>query len=118
MDRFTLEVISEREIPQHFEKRMVIGCHADVADIARAKTLLAGGGTSKFEGTNPQKLILELVHTGRRKQHRRIVLRDQHVAGTADTTLRFEEGKIFFTQFVGLHGTSLSDSRTRGTSQQ
>jgi len=109
---FPLEVVPKRKIAQHFEKRVMVGCHTHVADITRSQTFLTGGGFGKFQRPNPQKLIFELIHAGRCEQHRRVIFGNQNVAGTAHTALAFKKGKIFFTQFVSLHGNSLSYSRT------
>src|SRR5580704_13906094 len=111
MDGFALEVIAEGEIPQHLEERVVIGGHADVADIARAEAFLAGGGPRELELADAQELRLELVHAGRREEHGRIVARNEHVAWLADAALRGEEIQIAFTQFVGLHQPSSLLSR-------
>ena len=49
------------------------------------------------------ELAFELVHPGRREQHRRVV-RHEHVARLADAALGGEEVEVGFAKFVGLHG--------------
>ena len=50
------------------------------------------------------ELVLELVHAGRREQHRRIQRGTSTSLGRRMQPLRLEEGQIFFAQFVGFHG--------------
>ena len=110
VDRFALEIIAEAEVAQHLEERVVIGRAADVIDVAGAQALLAGRGPREFELHLAQKVVLELVHAGRREQHRRIPARHEHVAGPARVALRLEEGQIFFAEFVGFHESLAMDN--------
>ena len=103
MDRLALEVVAEAEIAQHLEKRVVVGGAADVLDVAGAQALLAGRGPGEIELALAQEVVLELVHAGRREQHRGVPARHQHVAGAADAALGLEERQIFFAKFVGFH---------------
>ena len=103
VDGFALEVVAEAEIAQHLEERVVIGRAADVVDVAGPQALLAGRGPGEFELALAEEVVLELVHAGRREQHRGIPARHQHVAGPADAALGLEERQILFAQFVGFH---------------
>ena len=104
VDRIALEIIAEAEVAQHLEKRVVIRRAADVIDVAGAQALLAGRGPREFQLALAQKMILELIHAGRREQHRGIPPRHEHIAGPAHAAFGFKEGQIFFANFVGFHG--------------
>jgi hypothetical protein len=104
MDRVSLEVVAEAEIPQHLEKSVVISGSTHVVDVAGAQTLLASGGSREFELDLSQEMIFELVHARGREKHRRIPGRNQHVARLADVSLGLEKGEILLPEFVGLHG--------------
>jgi hypothetical protein len=104
VDRFLLEVITEREIAQHLKKRVVVGGVPHVVDVARSQAFLAGRRLREFERPDSQELVLELVHASRGEENRLIVTRDEHVGRPADAALGDKEVEIFFAQFVGLHG--------------
>ena len=81
VDGFALEIIAEAEVAQHLEERVVIGRAADVVDVAGPQAFLAGGGPGEIELHLAQKMILELVHSRRREQDRRIPTRNQTSLG-------------------------------------
>ena len=101
----SLEVVAEAEVAQHLEEGVVVGGAADVVDVAGAKALLAGGGPREFQLDLAQEVVLELVHAGGREQHRGVPGRHEHVGGAAGVPLGLEEFKVFFAEFVGLHGS-------------
>ena len=103
VDRLALEIVAEAEVPQHLEERVVAGGPPDVVDVAGPQTLLASGRLREVELALAEEVILELVHAGRREQHRGIPAGHEDVAGAADAALRFEERQIGFPQFIGLH---------------
>ena len=103
VDRLALEVVAEAEVAEHFEERVVAGGPPHVVDVAGAEALLAGGRLREVELALAEEVILELVHAGRREQHRGIPAGHEDVAGAADAALRFEERQIGFPQFIGLH---------------
>src|SRR5690606_7875771 len=103
VNRFSLEVVTERKIPQHFKERVVIRSHPDVPNVACTNTLLASRRLSKFERPNPQKLIFELIHPRRCEEDRFVPVRYQHITWPADTSLGFKKFEIFFAKFVGFH---------------
>ena len=49
VDRLAFEIVAEAEIAEHLEERMVVGGPADVVDIARPQTLLAGGRPGELQ---------------------------------------------------------------------
>ena len=102
-DRLGLEVVAEAEVAEHLEERVVAGGPPDVVDVAGPQTLLTGGRLREVELALAEEVILELVHAGRREQHRGIPAGHEDVAGAADAALRFEERQIGFPQFIGLH---------------
>ncbi len=113
VDRLALEVVAEAEVAQHLEERHVPGGLADVLDVAGPDALLAGGGPLEVGVAQAHELALELVHPGRREQDGRVV-RDQHVAGTADAALGDEEVEEGFADVVGGHGLAVGPGSGRG----
>ena len=103
VDRIALEIVAERKIAEHLEKRVVVRGPADVFDVAGPQALLAARGAGELQFHLAQKVVLELVHPRRREQHAGIPRRHQHVAGDAAMALRFKEGEILFAEFVGVH---------------
>src|SRR6185312_14384496 len=76
-DRVFLEIIAERKIPQHLEKRMVTIRKADVFEIimlaARTNALLRRSRTPVVALLQTKKNVLELVHSGVGEEQRVIV---------------------------------------------
>lgn len=101
---FTLEIVTKAEIAEHFKKGMMIGRPSDIVDVTSSQTFLTGCCTSKFQFASTEKMVLELIHAGRREQHRGIPARNQYIAWLSDTAFGFEEGKVFFTKFIRFHG--------------
>ena len=105
VDRFLLEVIAEREVAEHLEERVVIRRDADVADVAGAQALLAGGGRGELERADAEELVLELVHSGGREQHGLVPARDEDVARPADAAFGLERTARYFSRsssvFIG-----------------
>ena len=81
MDRVFLEIIAEREIPQHLEEGVVARCVADIVEVvvlaAGAHAFLAGGraGVQALLGAGED--VLELHHAGIGEQQGRIVARHE-----------------------------------------
>ena len=96
VDGLALEIVAEAEVAQHLEEGVVVGGAADVVDVARAQAFLAGRGPGELQLAAAEEMVLELVHAGRREQHRGVPAGHQHVAGPADAALGLEEGQIFF----------------------
>ena len=56
-----------------------------------------------FQSADPQKLVFELVHSGRCEQHGGIIFGNEYIAGAADASFGFKKGQIFFSEFVSFH---------------
>jgi hypothetical protein len=97
MDCLTLEIIAEREVPQHLEERMMVGRPAHVFDIAGTQTLLARRSTLEFRIAQAEKLAFELIHPGGREQDRLVFLRDKQVARPTLAPLGLEKSQKRFT---------------------
>ena len=95
VDGLAFEIITEAEVPEHLEERVVVCRPPDVFDVTGAQALLARGGSSKLQFHLPKEMVLELVHPGWGEQHRRIPGGNQNVAGAPPVPLRLEEGQIF-----------------------
>ena len=104
VDRLPLEIVAEAEVAQHLEERVVIGCAADVVDVAGPQTFLAGRRAGEFELATPEEMVLELVHSRGSEKDRGVPTRHQHVARPADAPLGGEKGQVFFPQFIRFHG--------------
>ena len=103
VDGLFLEIITKREVPEHLEERMVIGRHADVANVTRAYAFLARRGPGKLDRPDTQELVFELIHPRRSEQHRLVLAGNEHIAGTPNTTFGLKETEVLFPEFVGLH---------------
>ena len=102
VDRFAFEVVAKAEVSQHLEKRLVKRRLAHVFDVAGANAFLAGGRALEVGIAQPHELFLELVHAGRREEHRRVV-GHEHVAGPANAALGHEKVEKRFAKFVCFH---------------
>ena len=84
-DGVGLEVVAEREVPQHLEERLVARGAADVLQVVvlapGAHALLRAGGAREGRLGLAGEEVLELVHPGVGEQQRRIIVRDQRRAG-------------------------------------
>ena len=103
VDRLALEVVTEAEVAQHLEEGHVPRRLAHVLDVAGAYALLASCGAFEAWFAQPHELALELIHAGRREEHRRVV-GNEHVAGTADAAVGGKVLEIGFAKVVGFHG--------------
>ena len=63
-----LEVVAEREVPEHLEEREVAGGRADDLDVRRAERLLAGRGPRMRRSFAAQEVRLQRVHPRDRKK--------------------------------------------------
>jgi len=81
LDRFLLEVVAEREVAEHLEKRVVAHRRSDVVEIvvlaADAHHFLRGRRARVVASLAPKEDVLELVHAGVGEQQRGIVTRNQ-----------------------------------------
>ena len=78
-DRFVLEVVAERPVPQHLEKRMVIRIPPDLLQVvmlARDPNAFLAVHRPRVRSTSRrQKNVLKLVHSRVREHQRRIIVR-------------------------------------------
>ena len=81
MDGIALEIITETEIAQHFEKSMVPRRITDILEIVMlpscTDTSLHGRRAGIGTFVQSQKNILELDHTGIRQHQGRVIGRNQ-----------------------------------------
>ena len=79
VNRFFLEIIAERKIPQHFKKCVVARCVADIIKIivftAGPQTFLRRGRTDIIAGLRTGENIFERDHARIHKQQSRVILR-------------------------------------------
>ena len=66
--RLALEVVAEREVPEHLEERQVPRRRADDLDVGRPERLLAGGRTRMRWAFGTQEVRLQGMHAGNREQ--------------------------------------------------
>ena len=97
MNRVFFEVITKTEVAQHLKERVMERRASHVIDIARAETFLASRRSSEVQLDLSQKMVFELIHSCWSKQHGGVPRWNQHITGTANTTLGFKELKVFFT---------------------
>ena len=78
-NRLLLEIVAEREIPQHFKEGMVARGVADIVQIivlaARAHAFLGGCGALVVAGFHAGETVLELYHARVGEHQRRVVAR-------------------------------------------
>ena len=78
-NRLILEIVAEREIAQHLEKRMVPRGVADIVEVvvlaAGPNTFLRAGGAFVIPRLDPGEAVLELHHAGIGEHQRGIVAR-------------------------------------------
>ena len=107
LDCIALEVVTEAEVTQHFEERVVTSRVTDVVQVvvltAGTDTLLSRRCTRVSALVKTQEHVLELVHTSIREQKRRVITRD-HGAGMHNrVTFALEELQEGLTNLRSLH---------------
>ena len=95
-----LKVIAEGEVAQHLEIGAVAGGVADVLDVARPDTFLAGADPAAGRLLLPLEPRLHGGHAGVDEQQGGVVLRHQGEAGQAQVSLGLKEGQEHLSQFV------------------
>ena len=89
---FLLEVVVERPVAEHLEEREVRRV-ANFVDVARSDAILHVGEARAGRVLHRAHQVRhERMHARRRKQHRRVVLRNQGSPRNARMPLRLEEG--------------------------
>src|SRR5262245_38655977 len=80
-DRLLLEIVAEREIPQHFKECVVPGSAADLIQVimlaSGTYTLLRRCSALIVAGFETEKYVFKLIHAGICEQQRRIVGRQK-----------------------------------------
>ena len=81
IDRFCLEIVAEREVPEHLEKRVVAARVADIFEVVMLATgphaLLGSGRTGVIALFQTLKNLLELVHPRVGEEEGRVVRRHE-----------------------------------------
>ena len=94
-DRVFLEVVAEREVPEHLEERVMARRAADLFEV-----VVLSGDTQAFLGRRGPRIlpllasgedVFELVHPGVREQQRRVVGQDERRARHDTVAARCEE---------------------------
>jgi hypothetical protein len=99
-----LEVVAEREVPEHLEEREVPGGVADVVDVQRSEAFLIGGGPRERRRGVPEEVRDELVHPGVGEQEPRLGRGDQRRGRDAFVPALFEEAQELLADPIALHG--------------
>ena len=98
-DGLPLEIVSERPVAQHFEKRMVLRTEAHLFQVVvmprYADAFLGIHRPAVIPAAGAQKHVLELIHPRVRKQQGGIVLRRHGRAGHDRMTLPYEKAEKF-----------------------
>ena len=93
-DGVRLEVVAEREVPEHLEERVVAERRPHVLEVvvlpAHAHALLRARGPAVLPPLAAQEDVLELVHAGVREQQRLIAGRHERGASDDAVTVLFE----------------------------
>lgn len=126
----TLEVIAEREIPEHLKESAVARGDSDALDVGRSDALLAGGDALSRRGQLAREVFLERRHAGVDEQQALIPLRHERKARQAEMTLALEKAQILLSEFIEsrpFHNNnslknknrcrSARDGRSRGTTR-
>ncbi len=114
-DRLFLEVVPEREVPQHLEEGVVARAGADVLEVvvlARdPHALLGADGARRRRGGGTEEAVLELDHAGVGEQQGGIVLRHQRPAGKLAVAALGEVVDEAPPDLVALHDSRFGRSR-------
>ena len=109
-DRLFLEIVADRKIAEHFEKRMVTARLADVFDVVGAQAFLHVGDTRVVRLDPAVEIRLERRHPGVDPEQRRIVVRDERCARFNPVSFRREKVEPFVSDFACLHRAFASAS--------
>ena len=115
-DRLLLEVVAEREVPEHLEHRQVARRVADVLDVVGAEALLARDGPRERRRRLSEEVRDELVHAGVREQQAGLGRRDQRRGRDAPMLALFEERQEQLADAMGLHAGQSTDGYAAGGS--
>ena len=111
-DRLLLEVVTEGEVAEHLEERMVACGDADVLEVvvlaAGADTFLDRRGPLVVALLESEKDVLELVHPGVDEQQRRVLVGNQRRARDDAVAVGREVVEEAFSYLSNLHCPSIS----------
>ena len=103
-NRFFLEIIAERKIAEHFEKRVMAIGEADIFEVvvlaAGANAFLASCGAFVIALFEAEEDVLELVHPRVGEEQRGIVRGDKRRAAHVAMAALLEESQKCFADFV------------------
>ena len=103
-DRFLFEIITKREVAEHFKKSVVTGGPADILQVvmlaAGTDTFLRSCGTDIVPLLLTEEAVLKLVHPGVGKKQGRVVVRNQGGGADDGMSVLFEVVEESFTNFV------------------
>ena len=122
VDRAVLEVVAEREVPEHLEHRRVARGQPDLVEIgvlaARAQHLLHGREARRRRLLLAGEVRLQRLHAGRDEERRRVLgRRDQRPGREAHVPALLEEGEEALAQLGRrLHGSSVRPPSARSAS--
>jgi len=106
-NRLVLEVVAEREIPQHLEEGVMAGRVADVLEVvvlaSRADGFLGARRPFVAAVLDAEEAILELHHARVGEKKRRVVLGDERRTGHPGVAPLLKEFQKTFPDFTGLH---------------
>ena len=100
LQRLFLEVVTEREVTQHFKVSAVTCGLTDVFNITGTDTLLTGADSSAGRLDLTSKVGLHGSHTGVDQQQGFIVLRNQGEAGQTQMVLALKKLEEHLAQFI------------------
>ena len=122
VDRTVLEVVAEREVPEHLEHRRMARRQPDLVEVgvlaARAQDLLDGREARRGRVLLAGEVRLQRLHPGRDEERRGVLgRRDQRPRREAHVTSLLEEGEEALAQLCGrLHGSSVRPPSERSAS--
>ena len=120
-DRVVLEVVAEREVPEHLEERVMPVRVADLLEIvmlsAGADALLHRRRAAAEVGLFlSEKDLLELDHPGVREEQRRVVRRHERGARPDGVLVLLKVGEKSRADLGGLHASEYTPRSTTATS--
>src|SRR5690606_2169940 len=102
-DGLALEIVSEREVAEHFKECVMPVGPAHVVDVARTDAPLARGDPRVFRRLQTEKVWFERHHPGAGQKERRVAVGHEGSAFTYVVTLAREEFYVSFAQLVSSH---------------
>ena len=112
LDRALLEVLAEREVPEHLEEREVVAVEPDLLDVGRAEALLRRGRERRGRLLAAEEVRHLRLHPRGGEQRRGVLRpRDERPGGQPSVVLGLEEGEEALPKLRG--GAHALDS-TRG----